>query len=122
MSRSICLSILRLLVSNNCFDLLQNGLVGSLKFCLLLAALQPYQDEGYQPIYFVCESFCDMRDLLLRYVRNMKKPFTVAYDPFTESIKILNRENPDNIAALSRTVADSVQTLNEAIGQAFNLS
>lgn len=53
-------------------------------------AMQTYQDEDYQPIYFVAESFDEAKEQLRRYSKTIKRPYQIRYDPYTQSIKIID--------------------------------
>ncbi|TST22555.1 Tyrosine 3-monooxygenase [Bagarius yarrelli] len=53
-------------------------------------AVQPYQDQTYQPVYFVSQSFEDATNKMREYASTIQKPFTIRYDPYTCSIEILN--------------------------------
>uniref|UniRef100_A0A8C0GN17 Biopterin-dependent aromatic amino acid hydroxylase family profile domain-containing protein n=1 Tax=Chelonoidis abingdonii TaxID=106734 RepID=A0A8C0GN17_CHEAB len=55
-----------------------------------LTAVHPYQDQTFQPVYFVAENFEDATAKLQKYALKIKKPFSLHYDPFTCSIEILN--------------------------------
>ncbi|XP_072002489.1 tyrosine 3-monooxygenase-like [Engystomops pustulosus] len=55
-----------------------------------LTAVHPYQDNSYQPVYFISESFEDSTVKLRQYALKMKKPFCLRYDPFTCSVEILD--------------------------------
>uniref|UniRef100_A0A1I8PDM1 Tyrosine 3-monooxygenase n=1 Tax=Stomoxys calcitrans TaxID=35570 RepID=A0A1I8PDM1_STOCA len=53
-------------------------------------AVQPYQDQEYQPIYYVAESFDDAKDKFRRWVSGMSRPFEVRFNPHTERVEILD--------------------------------
>ncbi|XP_050546397.1 tyrosine 3-monooxygenase isoform X1 [Daktulosphaira vitifoliae] len=53
-------------------------------------AVQPYQDQEYQPIYFVAESFEDAKDKFRKWVSTMSRPFEVRYNPHTQRAEILD--------------------------------
>ena len=43
-----------------------------------------------QPQYFVAESFKDATDRVRQYASKMKRPFSVRYNPYTETIEVLD--------------------------------
>lgn len=53
-------------------------------------AVQEYQDEDYQPIYFVSESFEDAKTKLRIYSKKIDRPYEVRYNPYTQSIKLID--------------------------------
>lgn len=53
-------------------------------------AEQIYQDEDYQPVYFVTESFNEAKEQLRRYSKTIQKPYQIRYDPHTQSIRIVD--------------------------------
>ncbi|CAL8079164.1 unnamed protein product [Orchesella dallaii] len=56
-----------------------------------VTAVQPYQDQDYQDVYFVAESFTDAKEKFRRWVAEfMSRPYEVRYDPFTQNIEILD--------------------------------
>ncbi|TFK04741.1 ATPase family AAA domain-containing protein 5 [Platysternon megacephalum] len=55
-----------------------------------LTAVHPYQDQTFQPVYFVAENVEDAKAKLQKYALKIKKPFSLHYDPFTCSIEVLN--------------------------------
>ncbi|XP_011495758.1 PREDICTED: tyrosine 3-monooxygenase [Ceratosolen solmsi marchali] len=64
-------------------------------------AVQPYQDQDYQPIYYVANSFEDAKEKFRRWVATMSRPFEVRFNPHTETVEVL----------------DSVERLEGAVSQ-----
>ncbi|CAF3356550.1 unnamed protein product [Rotaria sp. Silwood1] len=52
--------------------------------------IQEYQDEDYQPIYFLAETFEDAKEKLRIYAKSLKRPYGLVYDPYTQSLRILD--------------------------------
>jgi len=52
--------------------------------------VQEYQDEDYQPIYFLAETFEDAKEKLRIYAKSLKRPYELVYDPYTQSLRILD--------------------------------
>ncbi|XP_065334590.1 tyrosine 3-monooxygenase [Cloeon dipterum] len=63
-----------------------------------LTAIQPYQDQEYQPIYYVAESFEDAKEKFRRWVSDMSRPFEVRFNPHTERVEVL--DSVDRLDAL----------------------
>ncbi|XP_075043571.1 tyrosine 3-monooxygenase [Mixophyes fleayi] len=76
-------------------------------------AVQPYQDQNYQSVYFVSESFTDAKEKLRNYVSRMKRPFAVRYDPYTVSIEVL--DSPGRIQSSLEELKDELQTITDAL-------
>lgn len=63
-------------------------------------AIQPYQDQEYQPIYFVAESFEDAKEKFRRWVSTMSRPFEVRFNPHTETVEVLDSvDGLDNLVS-----------------------
>ncbi|XP_071817612.1 tyrosine 3-monooxygenase-like isoform X1 [Apostichopus japonicus] len=81
-----------------------------------ITALQEYQDTTYQPIYYVSESFQDAKEKLRTYVKNMKRPHNVVYDPYTQSIHLLdNSETIKNVLMDIRSQVDAATAAFEKL-------
>uniref|UniRef100_A0A8C2ILN7 Tyrosine 3-monooxygenase n=1 Tax=Cyprinus carpio TaxID=7962 RepID=A0A8C2ILN7_CYPCA len=78
-----------------------------------IVAVQPYQDQTYQPVYFVSESFSDATEKLRAYVTRIKRPFSVRFDPYTDSIEVL--DNPLKIQQGLETIKDELKILTDAL-------
>ncbi|XP_033371246.1 tyrosine 3-monooxygenase [Parus major] len=77
------------------------------------AAVQPYQDQNYQPVYFVSESFSDAKNKLRSYAAHIKRPFSVKYEPYTHSIELL--DSPQMICHSLESVRDELHSLINAL-------
>ncbi|XP_014909540.1 tyrosine hydroxylase 2 [Poecilia latipinna] len=76
-------------------------------------AVQPYQDQTYQSVYFVSESFEDAKVKLRKYSANIKRPFAVRYDPFTCSVEVLDQ--PSKVQNALSQVREDLKTLHSAL-------
>uniref|UniRef100_A0A3Q2Q8X4 Tyrosine 3-monooxygenase n=1 Tax=Fundulus heteroclitus TaxID=8078 RepID=A0A3Q2Q8X4_FUNHE len=76
-------------------------------------AMQPYQDQTYQPVYFVSESFEDAKMKLRKYSASIKRPFVVRYDPFTCNVEVLDQ--PSKIQNALSQVREDLRTLHSAL-------
>ncbi len=53
-------------------------------------AIASYPITQYQPQYFVAESFADAQVKIREFAATLKRPFAVKYNPYTQSIDILD--------------------------------
>eukprot|EP01137_Pigoraptor_chileana_P028803 Opistho-2@13153 len=99
---------------------------GELQYCLTekpelrpfepaKAAAQKYPITEYQPVYFVAESFADAKDKMRAFARQLEKPFTLRYNPYTESVEVL--DNHGQINRLAHIVQSEMQTLVDALSR-----
>lgn len=74
------------------------------------AAVQKYQDQDYQMVYFVAESFVEARSQLKQYVYNkLPRKFEVVYDAYTQSIRVL--DSLDKIDQASKSTVSDVNRI-----------
>ncbi|XP_043938679.1 tyrosine 3-monooxygenase isoform X2 [Protopterus annectens] len=78
-----------------------------------VTAMQPYQDQNYQPVYYVSESFADAKDKLRKYASKIKRPFSVKYNPYNATIEVL--DNPQKIKASLEELEDELKALTDAL-------
>ncbi|XP_023172384.1 tyrosine 3-monooxygenase [Drosophila hydei] len=76
-------------------------------------AIQPYQDQEYQPIYYVAESFEDAKEKFRRWVSTMSRPFEVRFNPHTERVEIL--DSVDKLDTLVHQMNTEILHLTNAI-------
>lgn len=74
---------------------------GELEYCLSgkpetrpfnpnITAVTKYPITEYQPIYYVAESFEDAKQKLRAFGHKLSRPFSVRYNPYTESVEVIN--------------------------------
>nr|KAG5687097.1 hypothetical protein BaRGS_010542 [Batillaria attramentaria] len=78
-----------------------------------VTSLQEYTDEDFQPVYFVVESFEEMMDKMRQYTSRIKRPYEVHYDPYTQSIQLLNSK--DMLHTMARSLHTELENLQRAI-------
>ncbi|XP_055686433.1 tyrosine 3-monooxygenase [Lutzomyia longipalpis] len=76
-------------------------------------AVQKYQDQDYQPIYYVAESFEDAKDKFRRWVSAMSRPFEVRFNPHTERVEVL--DSVDKLQTLVAQMKTEILHLTNAI-------
>ncbi|NXD08925.1 TY3H monooxygenase, partial [Nothocercus nigrocapillus] len=77
-----------------------------------VTAVHPYQDQAFQPVYFVAENFEDAK-AKLNYAMKIKKPFCLRYDPFTSSTEVLN--TPQKVERMLSQMKEELKTLSLAL-------
>ncbi|CAD5113442.1 DgyrCDS2609 [Dimorphilus gyrociliatus] len=80
-------------------------------FSLEEISTQIYQDQDYQPLYFVADSFENMMEKLLQYSSTIQRPYQVQYDSYTQSLVLLN--NTDIINKTIQSIDDELARLKE---------
>lgn len=78
-------------------------------------AVQTYQDQEYQPIYYVAESFEDAKEKFRRWVSTMSRPFEVRFNPHTERVEVL--DSVDKLDTLISQMNTELVHLTNAISK-----
>ncbi|XP_052860517.1 protein henna isoform X1 [Anopheles cruzii] len=73
---------------------------------------QKYPITEYQPVYFVSDSFEDAIQKMINYANTIPRPFGVRYDPYTQSIEIL--DSVPQISNLMRNIHNEFEVLQNA--------
>eukprot|EP00842_Homolaphlyctis_polyrhiza_P006878 jgi/Hompol1/77/HPOL_005213-RA len=84
-----------------------------LPFDCEVMANQKYPITEYQPVYFVAESFKQMKDEVREYAATMKLPFTAHYNALTQSIEIL--DSKERISRFAQGIRGDLTRLISAI-------
>ncbi|CAG8561352.1 4545_t:CDS:2 [Acaulospora colombiana] len=80
-------------------------------------ALQPYIVTEYQPIYFVADSFKDAQLKVREFAKTLNRPFSVRYNPYTESIEVL--DNQEKIVRYAQSIKSDMDTLVNALEKLY---
>ncbi|XP_068611550.1 phenylalanine-4-hydroxylase [Brachionichthys hirsutus] len=97
---------------------------GELQYCLTdkpklqpfdpnMTSIQKYPITEYQPIYFVAESFEDAKEKVRKFAATIPRPFTVRYNPYTQSIEVL--DNTQRLRNLADSISSEMGKLCEAL-------
>ncbi|KAI4891301.1 hypothetical protein NFI96_031527 [Prochilodus magdalenae] len=76
-------------------------------------AVQPYQDQTFQPVYFVSQSFEDAKNKMRQYSSTIQKPFSIRYDPYTCSMEVL--DHPCKIQNVVGQMREELKILHSAL-------
>lgn len=80
-----------------------------------VTAVQPYQDQEYQPIYYVADSFEDAKDKFRRWVSTMSRPFEVRFNPHTGRVEVL--DSVDKLESLVHQLNTELLHLSNAVNK-----
>ncbi|XP_067856123.1 tyrosine hydroxylase 2 [Heptranchias perlo] len=78
-----------------------------------VTALRTYQDQTFQPVYFVSESFEDAKSKLWIYASKIRKAFSVHYDPLTCSVEVLDK--PHKVKEVLTQIWEELKNLSFAL-------
>jgi phenylalanine-4-hydroxylase len=84
-----------------------------LEFDPSITANQKYPITEYQPTYFVADSFATAKDRLKQFAATMDRPFSVRYNPYTQSVEIV--DNRHQLTTMIKEVQSQLSTLAAAI-------
>ncbi|KAF0366910.1 tyrosine 3-monooxygenase [Gigaspora margarita] len=74
---------------------------------------QKYIVTEYQPIYFVAESFKDAQQKVRDFSNTLDRPFSVRYNPYTESIEVLDTQ--EKILRYAQNIKNDMVTLVDGL-------
>nr|QQY02600.1 tyrosine 3-monooxygenase [Cryptocotyle lingua] len=82
------------------------------------ASTQPYPITEYQPKYFVAENFESAKLKFRNFAQTIQRPFSVRYDPYTQSIEVIDsmqavQKIVTNIQADVSVVHDALHKMKE---------
>ncbi len=97
---------------------------GELEYCLsskpelrpfdpAQTALTKYPITTFQPVYFVAESFPVAKKQMREFAAQLKKPFTAHYNPYTESIELV--DDNTSLTQLAHAIKSEMDILCQAL-------
>jgi len=99
---------------------------GELEYCLtdkpelkpfdpFEACKQKYPITEYQPLYFVAESFQNAQERMRVFADTLSRPFSLRYNPYTQSIDILDTK--DKLVSLASVIKAQASSLAAALNR-----
>jgi phenylalanine-4-hydroxylase len=80
------------------------------------AANTEYPITTFQPLYYVADSFRAAQEQVREWAtKNLERPFAVRYNPYTQSIEIL--DTPQKIGHAVRNMKTELETIIEALSK-----
>lgn len=97
---------------------------GELQYCLTdepekkpfepaVTAETKYPITKFQPTYFVSESFEDAKEKMRNYAATIPRPFSVRYDPYTQSVVVLDKK--EQLGDMINSMQGDLNILREAL-------
>ncbi|ELR14932.1 phenylalanine hydroxylase [Acanthamoeba castellanii str. Neff] len=77
------------------------------------ACEQEYPITKYQPVYFVAESFERAKAQMRQFAESLDRPFTVHYNPFTQTVEVLDTK--EKLVSLANTLRSDISLLVSGI-------
>ncbi|XP_053638906.1 tyrosine 3-monooxygenase [Cherax quadricarinatus] len=79
-----------------------------------ITAIQPYQDQDYQDLYFVADSIEDAQEKFRRWTfQTMSRPYEVRYEPYSQTVQTL--DSVKKLEDLGCYLSSEASRLNNAI-------
>ncbi|XP_064604750.1 protein henna-like [Liolophura sinensis] len=81
-------------------------------------AVQKYPITSYQPVYYVADSFADAKEKIKSFASTVPRPFSVRYNPYTQSIEVLDNEH--QVLNLTAMIKGDLSILEDALQKLLN--
>lgn len=81
-------------------------------------SITEYPITTYQPTYFVADSFEKVKEQVANYSTTLKRPFSVRYNPFTQSVEIL--DDRKKLLNQVRRISNETRILKSALETVTN--
>ncbi|XP_033996847.1 tryptophan 5-hydroxylase 1-like [Trematomus bernacchii] len=97
---------------------LQHALSGKahiLQFDPVVTCNQECKITTFQDVYFVSESFEDAKNKMREFAKTIWRPFTVRYDPYTQSVDVLKDTN--SINSMVKDIRHELDIVEDALNR-----
>jgi phenylalanine-4-hydroxylase len=81
-------------------------------------AIQSYPITQFQPLYFVAESFRNAQERVREFAATMDRSFSVRYNPFTQTIEVLDTR--EKILKFASSIHGDMSILMDALAKLGN--
>jgi len=79
------------------------------------ASKRKYPITDYQPLYYCATSFQNAKEQIIKFSNNMNRPFSVRYNPLTQSVDILDTKL--KLTKFVKEIQSHLDTLSSAISK-----
>jgi len=83
------------------------------EFDPFVTGLQKYPITEYQPLYFVTESFEQAQQKMKEYAAQIKRPFSVHYNPYTQTVEFLKYK--EQVISLFEELSSDMKSITDAL-------
>jgi len=99
---------------------------GELTYCLTdepktqpfepaITSTTKYPVITYQPLYFITDSFDSAKTKVREFARTLDRPFTVRYNPLTENVEVLDKQ--EALSNFAKGIFSDMKILTEALNK-----
>uniref|UniRef100_A0A3Q0RKW8 Tryptophan hydroxylase 1b n=1 Tax=Amphilophus citrinellus TaxID=61819 RepID=A0A3Q0RKW8_AMPCI len=69
----------------------------------------------FQHVYYVAESFEEAKNKMREFAKTLRRPFTIRYDPYTQSVEVL--EDTGNINSMVKDIRHELDIVEDALNR-----
>ncbi|XP_037607071.1 tryptophan 5-hydroxylase 1-like [Sebastes umbrosus] len=92
-----------------------SGKANILPFDPVMTSTQECLISTYQDVYFVSESFEEAKNKIREFAKTIWRPFTVRYDPYTQSVDVLKDTN--SINSMVKDIRHELDIVEDALNR-----
>uniref|UniRef100_I3J687 tryptophan 5-monooxygenase n=1 Tax=Oreochromis niloticus TaxID=8128 RepID=I3J687_ORENI len=69
----------------------------------------------FQQVYYVADSFEEAKNKMREFAKTLRRPFTIRYDPYTQSVDVL--EDTNNINSMVKDIRHELDIVEDALNR-----